>query len=316
MCEDNKSVKWYHNYIKTLIALDKKQDAIELFNSLDEAIKMDPDILYLIALISEDKKSIILERIVEIDETHIEANLDLATIEFNKGNYEKVITYCLNLVDDHPLSLYYLARIESHRQNHARAIELYSQAIKLDKDEHDFYLDLAKAYIDILWLDEALMALRKSINLSIAKNNKENLDEKHFLTSWVLIKQNKEQKALLSLNAINKDSKLYPKAQVLIQVINLKNSNLATAISKLEKYYQEEKDNTILLDTLALAYKELKLYKKAIEIYKEAINIYPNSIYYALELIDLLIDDKMINVTNVKKDIYWLMIKTMMKLWN
>ena len=118
------------------------------------------------------------------------------------------------------------------------------------------------------------------------------MDEKHFLTAWVLIKQNQPQKALLNLNSIKESSSLYSKAQVLIQVTNLKNSNSADVILKLEKYYQEEKNNTILLDTLALAYKELKMYKKAIAIYKEALEMYPDSVYYALEIIDLLIDDK------------------------
>ncbi len=292
MCEETKTTKSYHNYLRTLIALNKNQDAIAIFNTLDESIKMDSDILYLIATISEEKKPIILERIVEIDEAHISANIELATIEFDKGNYEKVISYCLNLIDDHPLALYYLARIEAHRQNHTRAVELYTKAINLDKDEHDFYIDLAKSYIDISWYDEALMALKKSINLSIAKNNGADLDERHFLTAWILIKQNQPQKALLNLNSIKENSALYSKAQILIQVINLKNANSADVVLKLEKYYQEEKDNTILLDTLALAYKELKMYKKAISIYKEALELYPNSIYYALEIIDLLIDDK------------------------
>lgn len=292
MCENNKTNLSYYNYIKVLIALDKKQDAFEIFNSLDEEYKLDCDILYLISTISDDKKEIILKKVLELDISHTLANVDMATIEFEKGNYSKVISYCINANDEHPLTLYYLAKIESSRQNHTRAIELLSKAIELDCDEHDFYFDLAKSYVDISWLDEAMLALKKSINMSIVRNDISNLDEKYFLSGWILIKQNQTSKALLSLNSIKKESPLYPKAQILTQIINLKNSNISSAIKKLEELYVQEQDNSILLDTLALAYKELKLYKKAIEIYKKALEFYPNSIYYILELIDLLIDDK------------------------
>ena len=292
MCENIKSAKSYYNYIKTLIATDKKQDAIEFFNKLNEPIKLDTDILYLISTISENKKEIMLKRILELDMYHPKANVEMAKIEYERGNFDKAIPYCINADEDNAEALYYLGKIESARKNYSKAVEHYIKAIELDKDEHDFYLDLAKSYIDVSWLDEALIALRKSINMAIVKNNNENIDEKHFLSGWILIKKNEPSKALLSLNLIKKDSKLYPNAQILIQVINLKNSNLAKAIKKLEEYFKTEKENGILLDTLALCYKELKLYKKAIEIYKQGLKIYPNSIYYTLELIDLLIDNK------------------------
>ncbi|MBQ7286288.1 MAG: tetratricopeptide repeat protein [Candidatus Gastranaerophilales bacterium] len=292
MCENNKVPKSYHNYLRVLIAQEKYTDAFQVFNSLDESIKLDVDILYLIATISGDKKEIVLKKILEIEQAHPSANADLAKIAYDRGEYNKVVQYCLNAEEDNPITTYYLAKIESIRHNYIRSIELYLKAIEYDEDEHDFYIDLAKAYIDVSWFDDAMVALKKSINMSIAKNHCENLDEKQFLAAWILIKQGQNSKALLNLNNIKKDSELYSKAQILIQVINLQNANVSDVVSKLEKYYQEEKDNMILLDTLALAYKELKLYKKAIEIYQATLKKYPNSIYYNLELIDLLIDDK------------------------
>ena len=290
MCEEFKNAKSYHNYLKTLIALNEQEKAFEVFNSLDESIKLDCDILYLISTISYDKKEIVLKKVVEIEQNHLQANIDLAEIEYNRQNYNKVVSYCLNVDEENPIIYYYLGKVESIRLNHARAIQMFAKAIELDNDEHDFYLDLAKAYIDAAWFDEALYTIRQSINMSIAKNNNKNLDEKQFLSAWILIKQNKTSKALLNLDSIKKDSQYYTKAQILAQVINLKNSNISNVVSKLEKYYEDENDNIILLDTLA--YKELKQYKKAIEIYQNSLKKYPNSIYYNLELIDLLIDDK------------------------
>ena len=295
MCENIKSSKSFYNHIKVLIALDKKQDAIEVFNALDESIKMDADILYLISGIDEEKREIILKKIIELDMSHLEANLELARIEFEKANYDKAIPYCLNIDEDSPLALYILARIEASKKNHSRAIELYLKAIDLDNDEHDFYLDLAKSYIDISWLDEALISLKKSINMSIVKNISEKLDEKYFLTAWILIKKNDLSRALLNLEAIGEKSNLYSKAQILAQVVSLKKTNISTAIIKLEEYFKDEEDNAILLDTLGLCYKELKMYKKAIDVYKKGLEYFPDSIYYTLELIDLLIDDKEYN---------------------
>jgi len=293
MCEDIKTTKSYYNYLRVLIALNKNQDAIELFNSLDELIKLDVDILYLIStIIEEDKKELLLKKILKLDLAHENANIELAKMEFDKGNYDKAIPYCLNVDENNAMALYYLARIEAIKKNHSRTIELYLKAIALDNDNNDFYTDLAKSYIDISWFDEALIALKKSINMTIVKNNGQNLDEKHFLCGWIFIKQNQDSKAILSLNSIKKESTLYSKAQILIQVINLKNANIAKAISELEKYFSEDEENGILLDTLASCYKELKLYKKAIETYQKGLELYPNSIYYSLELIDLLIDDK------------------------
>lgn len=292
MCDIDRSPNSYCNYVKALIKLNRAQEAIELFNSLSEDIKLDSDLLYLISTISGEKRKIMLKRIIEIDEYNKEANLDLAQIEFKEGNYNKVIQYCLNLDDDTPLANYYLAMIEAKNNHYTRAIDLFVKAIKFDNNEHDFYFDLAKAYIDIAWLSEALLAIKKSINYSFMYNKHENMDEKYFLMSWILIKQNKFSQALLNLSSIKKESPLYSKAQVLEQTINLKNVNLSAAKSTLEKYFDKEQDNPILLDTLAIVYKELKLYKKAIEIYDKALVLYPDSIYYTLEKIDLLIDDK------------------------
>ncbi len=292
MCEENKTPENYYNYLKTLIKLEKYQDAIEIFNSVDEEIKLDVDILYLISTISRDKKELILKKIIELDETNLKANLDLASIEFERKNFNKVVEYCTNIIEDNALASYYLGMAEANNQNYIKAIEFFSKAIELDYDEHDFYFDLAKTYIDIFWLDEALGVLKKSVNFSLIKNKLENLDEKYFIIGWILIKKGEFSKAILNLNSIKENSKLFPKAQILIQIINLKNMNLAKAKNVLEEYLENEKDNPLLLDTLGSVYKELKLYKQAIDIYSKALRIYPDSVYYNLEIIDLLIDNK------------------------
>ena len=49
LCEENKTVQNYYNYLKALINLEKYQDAIEIFNGLSESIKLNTEILYLIS---------------------------------------------------------------------------------------------------------------------------------------------------------------------------------------------------------------------------------------------------------------------------
>ena len=293
MFEQDKNPVSCYCYFEALIKSGKKQDAISLFNTLDETIKLDGNVLYLISTISdENKKELLLKRIIDLDETNEKANIDLAEIEFKRGNLSDVLKYCLNVEEDNPMALYYIGVIEAKKQNYTRAIELFLKAIKLDKNEHDFYLDLAKAYIDNSRFEEGLIALKKSINYSLIKEDKCNLDEKYFLSGWILIKQNEFSKALLNLGMVDEKSSYYTNAQILIQTVNLKKFNVAGAKAVLEKYYQEDDNNPFLLENLASVYKELKLYKNAIEMLERALRLYPKSNYYKLEIIDLLIDEK------------------------
>ena len=280
-------------YFEALIKSDKKQDALELFNTLDENIKLDANVLYLISTISEqNKKELLLKRIIELDETNENANIELAQIEFERKNYDKVVKHCLNVDEENPMALYYIGVIETKKQNYSQGINMLLRAISIDKDNHDFYLDLAKAYIDNSRFEEALDALKKSINYSLIKEDKSNLDEKYFLLGWILLKQNELSKALLNLGSVNEKSAYYTNAQILIQTINLKKLNLTGAKTTLEKYLETQADNPFLLDSLAMVYKELKLYKNAIDILQQALKLYPDSNYYKLEIIDLLIDEK------------------------
>ena len=289
MFEADKNPISCYCYLESLINLDKKDDAIEVFNGLDEEIKLDCDILYLVSKTYEGtKKELLLKKIIEIDEINQKANLDLVKLKIEQNNWQEAIQYCANLDMDDYLAQYYTGIIEAKRQNYSRAIELFIKAIKSGSNEYDFYLDLAKAYIDQAAFTEALGALKESIKYSLLKNDKTRLDEKYFLSGWVLIKRKEFSQAMLNLSSINEHSKLYQNAQILIQLINLKKYNLSKAKTILEKYATKDENNLFILDSLAFVYKELKLYKQAIY----TLRIYPDSVFYRLELIDLLIDDK------------------------
>ena len=295
MFEADKNPISCYCYLESLINLDKKEDAIEIFNGLeDDDIKLDCDVLFLISKTYDDpiKRELLLKKIIDIDETNQKANLELVKMKIEQNEWDEAVQYCANLEMDDYLAQYYTGLIEAKRQNYQRAVELFISAIKLGNNEYDFYLDLAKAYIDQAAFTEALGALKESIKYSLMKNDKTRLDEKYFLSGWVLIKRNEFSQAMLNLSSINESSKLYQNAQILLQLINLKKYNLAKAKTILEKYVKRDEKNLFILDSLAFVYKELKLYKNAIYMFNKALRIYPDSIYYRLELIDLLIDDK------------------------
>ncbi len=289
ICENEKNATSYYDYFKVLYKLGKYQDIIEIFNSLNEEIKLEPEILYLLSLVDVEKKEALLRKVLELDDAHKNANLDLAKISFEKKDYNTTIKCCINLDENIPEVSYYLGIINS-KPNPTKSIEYLINAIKYDNNKNDYYFDLAKIYIDITYYTEALECLNQSIKYSLINDKKENLDEKYFLSGWILFKKQEFQNALLNLNLVNEKSKFYTNSKILIQAINLKNENLAQAKETLEKIYLEQPENKILLDTLAMVYKNLKNPKKAIEIYKKALALSPESLFYKLELIDLYID--------------------------
>ena len=306
ICENYKNSISYLNYFKVLYKLGKKQDIIEIFNSLDEDIKLEPNILYLISLADEGKREQILNKIVEIDDSFEPANLDLARIAFKKGDWNKLIQCCINLDDSISDVAYFLGMIEARNKNYNKATEYLISAIKKDNNKNDYYYDLAKIYIDTTHYTEALECLNHSIKYSLINNTKENLSEKYFLSGWILYKNSEYQNALLNLNLVEKNSKFYTNAKIIIQTINLQNENLPKAKDILENMYKSHSDNSILLDALAIAYKNLKMPNKAIEIYSQALILHPESIFYRLELIDLYIDvnmysDAMTQIEEVKR---------------
>ena len=305
ICENEKNATSYYDYFKVLYKLGKNQDIIEIFNSLNEEIKLDPEILYLLSLVDVEKKEVLLKKVLELDDAHKNANLDLAKISFEKKDYETTIHCCINLDENIPEVSYYLGIIKS-KQNPNKSIKYLINAIKNDNNKNDYYFDLAKIYVDITYYSEALECLNHSIKYSLINDKKENLDEKYFLSGWILFKQQEFQNALLNLNLVNEKSKFYINSKILIQAINLQNENLAQAKETLEKIYLEQPDNKILLDTLAMVYKNLKNPHKAIEIYKKALALSPESLFYKLELIDLYIDinlyaEAMVQIEQIKQ---------------
>lgn len=243
-------------------------------------------------------KTEFLKRATEGDSNLACAYFELAIEYFNEEKFNEAKPLFKHVIEleKNSNAYFYLGMIEHIEGNFFDAIDNYLECIKLDKTNDKCCFELAKAYIDINWLEEAQIAIKGSIGiLKLKDENSPKLDEHHFLLAWILSKQDDIKGALLYLDLIDKDSKMYPNAQILKNTLNLTSDNYIKAKEVLENYYNNNPDdskNPILIESLGKIYKNLKLYKEAINLYEKALEFFPNSLFYALELVDILIDDK------------------------
>ena len=289
---------YFINHLQILYKLKYFDKMKELYESSDIELKNNSQILYIMSKTGLYPKEEFLKRAVEKNNKLVKPCFDLAVLYWENENYKqaKDLFEHINKLEKNPLAYFYLGLIEHYEGNFFNAIDNYLESIKLDKTNDKCYFELAKAYIDINWLDEAQIALKSSIGILKLKNDTSlKLDEHHFLLAWILSKQEDEKNAILYLDLIDKNSKMYPNAQILKNTLKLNESNYIQAKEILEKYYTNNPDdakNPILIESLGKVYKQLKLYNEGEKLYEAALEEFPNSVFYTVELIDILIDNK------------------------
>ena len=296
--EATNDVKYFISHFEILFKLGYFDKLKEMYEGFDDNLKNNPQILYILSKTGIYPKKELLKRAVEADFNFTKAVFDLAVEYFNDEEYANAKELFKHVVkqEENSLAYYYIGAIEHIEGHFFEAIDAYLDCIKLDKTNDKCCFELAKAYIDINWLEEAQIAIKSSIGILKLKDEKSlKLDEHHFLLAWILSKEGDDKNALLYLDLIEKDSKMYPNAQILKNTLSLTSDNYIKAKEILEKYYtqnEEDAKNPILIESLGKIYKNLKLYKDAINLYEKALEFFPNSVFYALELVDILIDDK------------------------
>ena len=299
ICESSKKSLDFVKYFSVLLKLGRADEILKIYETLDDELKNDPDVLYIISLLDEKNKKEILIKVVEQSPTFTEAKFDLALIYYNEENYidsEKLIDEILKIKKD-PMSYYYKALMQIKRKDYFAAIDNFHLAIKLSKGRfQEFYLELAKAYMDVNWFDEAVQTLKKSITLCIQQNESRNtIDKRYLLLAWVFEKQKDYDNALFNLTLIDPLSYYKPQSDILRAVVMYKKGDIVQAKEKLELMYEQNpkvRDDLTLLDTLGSIYKDLRLDSKAIEFYEKHLEHYPDSIHTVSEYVDLLIDNE------------------------
>ena len=298
LLESTSEAKYYINHFQILYKLGYFDKMRELYESISENLKNHPHILYLMSKTGLYPKVEFLKRAAGGDKNLACAYFELAIEYFNEEKFDEAKPLFKHVIEleKNSNAYFYLGMIEHIEGNFFDAIDDYLECIKLDKTNDKCCFELAKAYIDINWLEEAQIAIKGSIGiLKLKDENSPKLDEHHFLLAWILSKQDDTKGALLYLDLIDKDSKMYPNAQILKNTLNLTSDNYISAKEVLENYYNSNPDdskNPILIESLGKIYKNLKLYRDAINLYEKALEFFPNSLFYALELTDILIDDK------------------------
>ncbi len=297
ICKNSKKSLDFVKLFSVLLKLGRNDEILDIYKGLDEELKNDANILYIISLIDKENKKEILKRVVVLSPVFPEAKFDLAMIYYEEEDYEnteKLIDEILKIKKD-PLSYYYKALIQIKRKDFFPAIDNLHLAIKLSKgDFQDFYFELAKTYVEINWFDEAITTLKKSITLCIEKNeDKILIDKRYLLLAWVFEKQKDYDNALFNLTLIPSNSPITVQADILKAVIEFKKGEIVKAKDKLETIYENNRkarEDLTLLDTLGAIYRELKLNSRAAKFYEKHLEYYPDSLHTASEYVDLLVD--------------------------
>ena len=298
LLETTDDAQYFIKHLQILYKLEYFDKMRDVYESLNEGLKNNPQILYIMSKTEFYPKTEFLKKAAEGDKNFAPAYFDLGVHYYNDEKYDlaKPLFKHVTRLEQNSLAYFYLGLIEHIEGNFFDAIDDYLECIKLDKTNDKCCFELAKAYIDINWLEEAQIAIKGSIGiLKLKSENSPKLDEHHFLLAWILSKQDDVKGALLYLDLIDKDSKMYPNAQILKNTLTLTSDNYISAKNILENYYNGNPDdskNPILIESLGKIYKQLRLYKEAINLYQKALEDFPNSLFYALELVDILIDDK------------------------
>lgn len=298
LLELSNDVKYAIGHLNILKELGNFEKMEEVFNSFGEEIKNNSEVLHIMSQVNANNKAELLKKAVEQNKDYTPATVELAIEYFYQEKFDQAQELFEHIANsgESAIANLYLGQIAHIKGEFFEAIELFLQSIKLDKYCQKSYLELAKAYIDINWLEEAQIALKNAISLGkIKEEHNTNLDEHYFLLAWVMSKTQDLKGALLYLDFIEENSIMYPNAQILKNTLSMDDKNYVQAKEVLEKYYNsnpQDAKNPILLDSLGRIYKQLKMHKNAIDLYKSALEAFPNSVFYTLELIDILIDDK------------------------
>ncbi len=296
LCKKSQSAENYANYFRVLFKLNLFDEIADLYKGLSEEFATNDEIMYIVSKTEPENKFELLEKIISIKPNHMQAKLDLGILCYEKGDieYAKKLFDEVTNAEENPKAYYYSGLIYNLQNEHTKAIHCFLKAIKFDKKNvNNYYFELAKAYCDINWLNEAQIALLRSLSiLSDSTPYADSIDEHYFLLAWIYSKKNDIKNAILNLNIIEKNSHVFNKAQVLKNMLLAKEGDIIEAKANLEKLYETNKDNPMIYSALGEIYKELKLYKKAIDIFKEGLNAFPSSFSFLSEIVDILIDDK------------------------
>ncbi|MBE7706536.1 MAG: tetratricopeptide repeat protein [Cyanobacteria bacterium SIG30] len=313
LCANSTSPENFVQYFKVMYELNMYEKMQEVYNDLDAECKNNEEILYIMSLIGTEHKCDFLKKTVEVNSNNKEAHFDLGVVYFDEKDYDNAKKHFQIVVENqkNAKAHNYLGLIYQIEGKFHEAIENFYKAVQIDKIEAEYFYNLAKAYIDIHWFDEAQTAIQKSLRLvQLEKDKNIDLGHHYYIFAWINKHKKNYKNALLNLDLIDKNSKMAQDALILRYSIDFDMGDVISAKIKLESLYEKEenKKNLNLLSVLGEIYKELKMYDKSINIYLEGLKCSPDSYDFLSGIAEAYIDfkdyDNAIFYTNKLREIY------------
>lgn len=289
LCHDKPNESNYVFYFKILFELKKYVKIQAVWNDLQPEYKKNEELMYILSKsLAGDRKNILSELLEKNPENRL-ALLDLAEIIIEENNFKQALELLLRakkIKDDFALE-FRLGYTYFNLAQYQKAIDAYLKALEFNPTSDKVYYELASAYIEIFWFDEALIATNRSIELATST---EEVDKRRLLCAWLNYKTGKLDKAKALLDSFDENSKVYEDSKILKYVIMYNEGDVVISKLQLEILLRSNPDNPLILSTLGKIYKQMQYEIKAIEIYEKGLEVSPNSVEFMSELADLYID--------------------------
>lgn len=263
----------FTNYFTILANLNMFETIKNIFDSLNEEIKKDDNILYFagLAYLKTSEKET-AEKFFKASLMHNPKNVkslfEIGKINFKKNDFRKAAEN-FERIEGNAEAYNYLGLIELHFDNTESAIDFFTNAMKIEPENAQYAYNAAGAYALNGWFDEAQSFFQKAVLIEPV-----NAVYRYALAE-IYFQQGHYEKAQSELDILENfevgKEELYAfltDAKILRSVCDCNLGFLYKAKAQLEEIYDE--NNFFLMSSLAKVYKLLKLHEKAIQTYKKA----------------------------------------------
>ncbi len=302
------------NILKNIhLESDKKKDALRLAEKIYNIDSNDSTKFSLLDLLySYNEYSKIIEYASEEDSD--ECKYIVAQSKYNIGLYDEALKFCLENNNENENTLLLMGKIYLKQNVTDKAKEVYKKLKELDLNNAESLNFVGLNYIDELELDKAVECFKKAIELKENESSYHyNLGQAYFLKGWIeeaqkcfntaiclnpleenyhyslaylLYRIGEFDNALMHLEGCNEEN---INSKILKLSIKAEKGDLATPKIELEKMIKSNKDNEMILFSLAKIYYKLDMFKQARTMMEDVLKINDKPFEYKEYYVKLLL---------------------------